>query len=198
MFVIHFLKNGEYKNEREHNVLKSLDHEKDFSKVVSWGCIRIDSAFRQGQADAQTETAQVAKEQRSADGLRLMSMLSEQDFENALSLLDTLHARYPDDPQFHFAEGWIYDMEDDSIKSRRCFEKALMLYDSLVIQDDGVDGKINRAFIIQILYGEDAYNEEITKIAQSARTPEDSANIENWRGVLYDKDKKDIFNLHVY
>ena len=33
----------------------------------------------QGQADAQTETAQVAKEQRSADGLRLMSMLSEQD-----------------------------------------------------------------------------------------------------------------------
>lgn len=102
----------------------------------------------------------------------------------------------PDDPQFHFAEGWIYDMEDDSIKSRRCFEKALMLYDSLVIQDDGVDGKINRAFIIQILYGEDAYNEEITKIAQSARTPEDSANIENWRGVLYDKDKKDIFNLH--
>lgn len=149
----------------------------------------------QGQTDAQTETAQVAKEQRSADGLRLMSMLSEQDFENALSLLDTLHARYPDDPQFHFAEGWIYDMEDDSIKSRRCFEKALMLYDSLVIQDDGVDGKINRAFIIQILYGEDAYNEEITKIAQSARTPEDSVNIENWRGVLYDKDKKDIFKI---
>ncbi len=68
MFVIHFLKNGEYKNEREHNVLKSLDHEKDFSKVASWGCIR------QGQADAQTETAQVAKEQRSADGLRLMFM----------------------------------------------------------------------------------------------------------------------------
>jgi hypothetical protein len=28
------------------NVLKSLDHEKDFSKVVSWGCIRIDSAVR--------------------------------------------------------------------------------------------------------------------------------------------------------
>ncbi len=28
------------------NVLKSLDHEKDFSKVASWGCIRIDSAFR--------------------------------------------------------------------------------------------------------------------------------------------------------
>ncbi len=153
------------------------------SVSVSTSCMQ---GKGQGQADAQTETAQVAKEQRSADGLRLMS------------LLDTLHARYPDDPQFHFAEGWIYDMEDDSIKSRRCFEKALMLYDSLVIQDDGVDGKINRAFIIQILYGEDAYNEEITKIAQSARTPEDSANIENWRGVLYDKDKKDIFNLHVY
>jgi hypothetical protein len=28
------------------NVLKSLDHEKDISKVTSWGCIRIDSAFR--------------------------------------------------------------------------------------------------------------------------------------------------------
>ncbi len=165
------------------------------SVSVSTSCMQ---GKGQGQADAQTKTAQVAKEQRSADGLRLMSMLSEQDFENALSLLDTLHARYPDDPQFYFAEGWIYDMEDDSIKSRRCFEKALTLYDSLVIQDDGVDGKINRAFIIQILYGEDAYNEEITKIAQSARTPEDSANIENWRGVLYDKDEKDIFNLHVY
>ena len=63
MFVIHFSKNGEYENEREHNVLKSLDHEKDFLQGKG-----------QGQADAQTETAQVAKEQRSADGLRLMSM----------------------------------------------------------------------------------------------------------------------------
>ncbi len=74
MFVIHFSKNGEYKNEREHNVLKSLDHEKDFSKVASWGCIRCMQGKGQGQADAQTEIAQVAKEQRSADGLRLMSM----------------------------------------------------------------------------------------------------------------------------
>ena len=86
MFVIHFSKNGEYKNEREHNVLKSLDHEKDFSKKwplggvlglillsvsVSTSCMQ---GKGQGQADAQTETAQVAKEQRSADGLRLMSM----------------------------------------------------------------------------------------------------------------------------
>ena len=28
------------------SVSTSLDHEKDFSKVASWGCIRIDSAFR--------------------------------------------------------------------------------------------------------------------------------------------------------
>ena len=74
------------------------------SVSVSTSCMQ---GKGQGQTDVQTETAQDENGQRSTDGLRLMSMLSAKDFENALLLLDTLHARYPGDPQFHFAEGWV-------------------------------------------------------------------------------------------
>lgn len=45
-------------------------------------------------------------------------MLNDRDFDRAHQFIDSLHIEYPRDPQFYFGEGWVYDMQGDSIKAR--------------------------------------------------------------------------------
>lgn len=120
-------------------------------------------------------------------GEKLEDILCEKDFKHALSYLDTLHAAFPRDPQFYFCEGWTYDMLEDSIRSRAAFAHAVLIYDSLIAAKQDFGDMINRAFIIQILYGQNTYQQTLDSMQQKKSTPEDSFAIKVYRKVVYKK-----------
>lgn len=133
-----------------------------------------------------------AKRERFQAGMRLDTLLCRRDLESALLFIDTLHTRYPRDPQFYFGEGWIYQMKNDSIKARSCFTKAVAIYDSLIAVKKDFGDQINRAIIIQILYGKEAYDKNLDEILRTSKNPHDSLVIEEiWRKVIYKKE--DLF-----
>ena len=132
------------------------------------------------------------KQKRLEAGTRLNSLLCNRDLENALLFIDTLHTQYPRDPQFYFCEGWIYQMKNDSIKALSCFTKAEAIYDSLIAVKKDFGDQLNRALIIQILYGKEAYHKNLDEILRTAKNAHDSAEIEEiWRKVIYKKE--DLF-----
>lgn len=133
-----------------------------------------------------------AKRERFQAGMRLDTLLCRRDLESALLFIDTLHTRYPRDPQFYFGEGWIYQMKNDSIKARSCFTKAVAIYDSLIAVKKDFGDQINRAIIIQILYGKEAYDKNLDEILRTAKSTHDSLVIEKiWRKLIYKKE--DLF-----
>lgn len=133
-----------------------------------------------------------AKRKRFQAGMRLNTLLCRRDLESALLFIDTLHTRYPRDPQFYFGEGWIYQMKNDSIKARSCFTKAVAIYDSLIAVKKDFGDQINRAIIIQILYGKEAYDKNLDEILRTSKNPHDSLVIEEiWRKLIYKKE--DLF-----
>lgn len=133
-----------------------------------------------------------AKRERFQAGMRLDTLLCRRDLESALLLIDTLHTRYPCDPQFYFGEGWIYQMKNDSIKARSCFTKAVAIYDSLIAVKKDFGDEINRAVIIQILYGKEAYDKSLDEILRTAKSTHDSLVIEEiYRKLIYKKE--DLF-----
>lgn len=133
-----------------------------------------------------------AKRERFQAGMRLNTLLCRRDLESALLFIDTLHTRYPRDPQFYFGEGWIYQMKNDSIKARSCFTKAVAIYDSLIAVKKDFGDQINRAFIILILDGRKAYNQSLDEILRTSKNPHDSLVIEEiWRKLIYKKE--DLF-----
>ena len=133
-----------------------------------------------------------AKQERFQAGMRLDSLLCKRELENALLFIDTLHTRYPRDPQFYFCEGWIYQMKNDSAKARFCFTKAVAIYDSLIAVKKDFGDQTNRALIIQILYGKEAYDKSLDEILRTTKNTHDSAEIEElWRKVIYKKE--DLF-----
>lgn len=133
-----------------------------------------------------------AKRERFQAGMRLDTLLCRRDLESALLLIDTLHTQYPRAPQFYFGEGWIYQMKNDSIKARSCFTKAVAIYDSLIAVKKDFGDQINRAIIIQILFGKEAYDKNLDEILRTAKNARDSAEIEEiWRKVIYKKE--DLF-----
>lgn len=130
-----------------------------------------------------------AKQERFQAGMRLDSLLCKRDLENALLFIDTLHTRYPRDPQFYFGEGWIYQMKNDSVKARSCFTKAVAIYDSLIAVKKDFGDQINRALIIQILYGKKAYDKSLDEILRTAKNTHDSLVIEEiYRNLIYKKE----------
>lgn len=130
-----------------------------------------------------------AKQERFQAGMRLDSLLCKRDLENALLFIDTLHTRYPRDPQFYFGEGWIYQMKNDSVKARSCFTKAVAIYDSLIAVKKDFGDQINRALIIQILYGKEAYDKSLDEILRTAKNTHDSLVIEEiYRNLIYKKE----------
>ena len=88
------------------------------------------------------------KQERFQAGIRLTNMMRNGGFKLALLFLDTLKAKYPRDPQFPFAEGYIYDMQGNSIKARPAFEKSLSLYDSIIAADSNSGQVVNRLIIL--------------------------------------------------
>lgn len=83
-------------------------------------------------------------------------------------------------------------MKNDSIKARSCFTKAEAIYDSLITVKKDFGDQTNRALIIQILYGKEAYHKSLDEILRTAKNARDSAEIEEiWRKVIYKKE--DLF-----
>ena len=116
-------------------------------------------------------------------------MLNDRDFDRAHQFIDSLHIEYPRAPQFYFGEGWVYDMQGDSIKARIAYTKSIAIYDSLIAVKPNFDDMFNRAFIIQILYGIDAYNQELDKMQSTLKSSKDSMVIEHIRGWVFKKEE---------
>lgn len=134
-----------------------------------------------------------AKKKRELAGLRLGAMLNARNFEQALQYIDSLHREYPNDPQFYFAEGWVYEMQGDSIRERKAYIKSCEIYDSLISVKPNSSDMINRALIVQILYGMEAYNQALDEMLSTLKSPKDSLEIEQmWRGMVF-KEKEISF-----
>ena len=123
--------------------------------------------------------------ERHCKAMRLDVLLCNRAFGEALLFLDTLHLQYPQDPQFYFAEGWVYDMEDDSTSAHAAFRKARVLYDSLILKNEDLG---DRAFITQILEGKEAYDIELNQLAKSIGEKKDSLYVESFHNMIYEKE----------
>lgn len=143
------------------------------------------------KTNAESEANEMSLDQqheRHCKAMRLDSLLCNRAFGEALLFLDSLHQQYPQDPQFYFGEGWVYDMQDDSINAHAAFRKARVLYDSLILKKEDLGDKINRAFITQILEGKEAYELELNQLAQSVKNKKDSLYVESFHNYIYEKE----------
>ena len=93
--------------------------------------------------------------------------------------MDSLNRVFPNDPQFYFTEGWVYDMQGDSLRARAAYTKSISIYDSLIADNPNFDDMINRAVIVQILYGMEAYNQALDEMQSTFTTAKDSSNTSN-------------------
>lgn len=136
------------------------------------------------QSCKQTETKEIQAERqfnpqqmRDLAGLRLGRLLNKRDFGHALPYLDSLKQVYPNDPQFLFCEGWAYNLLGDSLRARIAYHKSLHFYDSLIAKKPYQDYMLNRACIIQYLFGPGAYNKALDEILSTTNNPNDSTYI---------------------
>ena len=134
----------------------------------------------------ETDTRQMDHQIKRDQAIRpLMAMLNNKDFERALLCIDSLHKEYPNDPQLYFYEGWVCDMQNDSLQARGAFTKSMVIYDSLIAANPNFNDMINRAVIVQRLYGMEAYNHALDEIQSTISDPKDSLVIEQmWRNLV--------------
>lgn len=84
---------------------------------------------------------------------------------------------------------WVYDMIGDSLLAHASYTKSIAIYDSLIAAKSDVSDMVNRAIIVQIVYGMKAYTQALDEIV-SGCTYKDSLKIENaWRDIVFDKEK---------
>lgn len=154
------------------------------SAVINTSCRQTHGNMPQSE-----EKTDLTRVQREA---RLNALLCERDFGQALLLIDTLRAQYPRIPQFYFCEGWVYDMKGDSVRARSCYTQAVSIYDSLIAVKKDFGDQVNRAILIQLLYGQKAYDNALNKILRTVDNSHDSVMVED----LYRKcafKKEDLF-----
>lgn len=143
-----------------------------------------------------TEQQIELRKERDRAGLRLGAMLNNRDLEQALRYVDSLHREYPDDPQFYFIEGWVHDMLGDSLRARAAYTKSMDIYDSLIATKSDFSDMINRALIVQVLYGMEAYNQALDEIQSTISSPKDSLTIEQiWREFIFNKEELSFSEL---
>ena len=126
-------------------------------------------------------------------------MLNDRDFEQALQRIDSIHRKIPHDPQSYFCEGWVYDMQGDSLTARLAYTRSMEIYDSLIIVSKNIDDilghMINRAWIIQFLFDMDAYNKAIDEIVSATPDSVFPLQIEQMCKGLVFKKKTSSFNF---
>lgn len=148
------------------------------------------SCKQNAKKEMSEEQKKERRKKRDRAGLRLGKILNDRDFERAFRYIDSLHREHPNDPQFYFCEGWAYDMLGDSLRARAAYTKSMSIYDSLITAKSNVNDMINRAGIIQILYGMEAYDQALDEMQSVITSPKDSLAIEQvWRGFVFDKEE---------
>lgn len=141
------------------------------------------------EMQSQKESQYIDQQKRDSIGLRLGTMLEERNFECALTYLDSLHIVFPNDPQFYFVEGWIHDMQGDSLSARAAYTNSLEIYDSFIKEAPDFSNMINRAMIVQILYGKEAYGKALDEMRSIFTSPQDTLEIEQlWRNYEFKKE----------
>lgn len=132
---------------------------------------------------------------RDSVKLSLTPMLNNRDFEHVLPSIDSLIAEYPDDPQLYFMEGWVYDMQGDSLLARTAYTKSCSIYDSLIAANPNISDMVNRAYIVQILYGMDAYNRALDDMLSFVGSSRDSLWINDMRETVFKKEELSFCGL---
>lgn len=132
---------------------------------------------------------------RDSVKLSLTPMLNNRDFEHVLPSIDSLIAEYPDDPQLYFVEGWVYDMQGDSLLARTAYTKSCSIYDSLIAANPNISDMVNRAYIVQILYGMDAYNRALDDMLSFVGSSRDSLWINDMRETVFKKEELSFCEL---
>lgn len=130
------------------------------------------------------------RKERLYDGERMEALLHKRELSKALRLVDTLHHKYPNDPQFYFVEGWAYYMNGDSVNARQCYQKSLCIYDSLLAEREDMGDRCNRAYLVYLLYGKSAFYKAVDEMASLAKTHSDSMAVNFWKQADPDKDFK--------
>lgn len=123
---------------------------------------------------------------------RLKAMLQEREFLQATQLIDSILVVYPDDPQSFMMLGWMADVQGDSLSARRHYQTSISIYDSLIAAKRDYSDEINRAFVIQLLDGPDAYLSVLDSLKQVSRYAKDSLCLEGYKAFVL-KDKDDLF-----
>ena len=143
----------------------------------------MQSCKQSTQKEILTERQIELRNERNLAGIRLKEILEERNFERTLLYVDSLNRVFPNDPQFYFTEGWVYDMQGDSLRARAAYTKSISIYDSLIADKPNFDDMINRAVIVQILYGMEAYNQALDEMQSTFTTAKDAANIKMWKEI---------------
>ena len=143
----------------------------------------MQSCKQSTQKEILTERQIELRNERNLAGIRLKEILEERNFERALLYVDSLNRVFPNDPQFYFTEGWVYDMQGDSLRARSAYTKSISIYDSLIADKPNFDDMINRAVVVQILYGMEAYNQALDEIQSTFTTAKDSSYIKMWKEI---------------
>ena len=142
------------------------------------------------EAEKKSEEQQtMSLSERDLAGVHLGNMLNDRDFERALQYIDSVNVAYPNDPQFYFVKGWVYDMMEDSLNARVAYSKSIDIYDSLIAAKPNEGDMINRAMIVQILYGKDAYIQALDEMESVLADKVDKGWIRSMKEVVFDKNK---------
>lgn len=157
--------------------MSNITHKITFTLLCSLSSLIL-SCKQSARDEILTEQQIELKRKRLIAGERLQEMLHDKDYEQVLQYLDTLYLDYPRDPQLFFVEGWAYDMLGDSLLAHTAYAKSVDVYDSLIAAKSDVGDMINRAVVLQLLYGKEAYSQALDEILQSNCSYEDSLFIE--------------------
>lgn len=133
------------------------------------------------------------KKERFEDGEKLEALLCSRRLDDALSFLDTLKTKYPHDPLLCLGEGWVHDMQGDSLRARASFKRGICMYDSLIAEKDDYGLRLNKAFLVLIVDGRKAFDKAMNEVLPFAKTKADSIGINELRKMLY-YNKKDLFD----
>ncbi|MDE6000672.1 MAG: hypothetical protein K2H04_11480, partial [Bacteroidaceae bacterium] len=74
--------------------------------------------------------------------------------------------------------------------------KSIGIYDSIIVAKSDFSDMINRALIVQILYGMEAYTQALDEIQSTISSPKDSLAIEQiWREFIFNKEELSFAEL---
>ncbi len=139
-----------------------------------------------GSKSAQMEDS-IRKREYLLDGERLTALIKEDKYQEGLKLLDTMRVKYPHDAQAPFIQGWILDHLGESEQAKASFTRSLEVYDSLCAEKFDFGNEVNRAFVIQALKGDEAFQKQLDKLLPTCQNNADTLTVDMYRNLKYDK-----------